>query len=99
MVLGRAGTQSAQKLGADEAAAFSSICGTSRKKKDAYPLSGRPTKAENGATCFAGTEDRVPAVLLNRDVADCCLEHLAKLAQSILRVAEAFRINAVRRKR
>ncbi len=39
---------------------------------------------------FAGTAEPVPAVLLNRDVADCCLEHLAKLACAVLRFASAF---------
>jgi len=32
----------------------------------------------------------VPSVLLNRDVADCCREHLAKLAGIVLRCADAF---------
>jgi hypothetical protein len=39
---------------------------------------------------FAGTADPVPTNLLNRDVGDCCLEHLAKLASAILRFANAF---------
>jgi hypothetical protein len=39
---------------------------------------------------FAGTAERVPTTLLNRDVADCCLDLLAKLAQVMLEVAKAF---------
>jgi hypothetical protein len=39
---------------------------------------------------FSGTVEPVPVSLLNREVADCCLEHLTKLAQAILRVAHAF---------
>lgn len=39
---------------------------------------------------FAGGLTRVPAALLNRDVADCCLEHAAKLAHVVLDFADAF---------
>lgn len=39
---------------------------------------------------FAGTSKAVPAVLLNRDVVDCGREHLAKLAQIVLRFSDRF---------
>jgi len=39
---------------------------------------------------FAGTVDPVPPELLNRDVADCCREHVAKLAALVLRCIDAF---------
>jgi len=39
---------------------------------------------------FAGNSDRVPESLLNRDVADCCHEHVGKLARVILACSEAF---------
>jgi hypothetical protein len=39
---------------------------------------------------FAGTANPVPAELLNRDVVECCREHLAKLACAILACADAF---------
>ena len=39
---------------------------------------------------FAGYESPVPAALLHRDVAECCLEHLSKLARVVLACAEAF---------
>jgi hypothetical protein len=43
---------------------------------------------------FAGTTEPVPAGLLNREIADCCLEHLAKLANLILLFADAFPCHA-----
>lgn len=39
---------------------------------------------------FAGTAKVVPSVLLNRDVVDCGREHLAKLAQVVLRFSDRF---------
>jgi hypothetical protein len=39
---------------------------------------------------FAGTATVVPSVLLNRDVVDCGREHLAKLAQIVLRFSGSF---------
>jgi hypothetical protein len=39
---------------------------------------------------FAGTVDPVPAELLNRDVVDCCREHVAKLAALVLRCIDSF---------
>jgi hypothetical protein len=39
---------------------------------------------------FAGTASPVPDLLLNRDVAECCREHLAKLARLVLACTEAF---------
>ncbi|MFZ6735400.1 hypothetical protein ACO0LG_25995 [Undibacterium sp. Ji42W] len=39
---------------------------------------------------FAGNIDAVPEELLHRDVADCCVEHLSKLAKIVLACAEKF---------
>jgi hypothetical protein len=39
---------------------------------------------------FAGTADPVPAELLNRDVVECCREHVAKLAALLLRCIDNF---------
>lgn len=39
---------------------------------------------------FAGNAEVVPDELLHRDVADCCVEHLSKLAKLILACAEQF---------
>jgi len=78
------------KLGADEAARFFLDLRNFSQKEGRVSVVGASDQGGKWRYMFAGTEDRVPAVLLNRDVADCCLEHLAKLAQSILRVAEAF---------
>jgi hypothetical protein len=43
---------------------------------------------------FAGAADPVPPGLLNREIADCCLEHLAKLADVLLRFADDFPYHA-----
>lgn len=43
---------------------------------------------------FAGNEDRVPSTLLHRDVADCCVEHIAKLAALVLACVERFPFDA-----
>ena len=43
---------------------------------------------------FAGTDGRVPPALLHRDVADCCVEHIAKLATVILACTERFPFHA-----
>lgn len=43
---------------------------------------------------FAGTSKAVPAVLLNRDIIDCCREHLAKLAKVLLRFSNRFPFHA-----
>lgn len=40
--------------------------------------------------CFAGTSEPIPESLRYRNVADCCREHVGKLASLILRTAEAF---------
>ena len=39
---------------------------------------------------FAGNKKSVPAQLLNRDVAECCREHLSKLAAIVLAFADTF---------
>ena len=39
---------------------------------------------------FAGTSKAVPPSLVNRDIVDCCREHLAKLARLVLRFSDAF---------
>lgn len=39
---------------------------------------------------FAGTETVVPGELLQRDVADCCIEHVSKLARLILACVDRF---------
>jgi hypothetical protein len=78
------------KLGADTAARFFLELRNFSQKEGSVSIVGTSDESRKWRYMFAGTAEPVPAVLLNRDVADCCLEHLAKLAQSILRVTEAF---------
>lgn len=47
---------------------------------------------------FAGGALPVPSVLLNRDVVDCCREHLSKLARMVLRFSEHFPFNSCPRR-
>lgn len=39
---------------------------------------------------FAGNAERVPPELVNRDVAECCRQHVAKLAAVVISCSEAF---------
>lgn len=47
---------------------------------------------------FAGNEDPVPSQLLQRDIAECCREHLGKLATIILAFADAFPLHSCPRR-
>lgn len=78
------------KLGADCAARFFLELRNFSQKQGRVSIVGTSNQDRGWRYMFAGTAEPVPAVLLNRDVADCCLEHLAKLAQTVLRAAEAF---------
>jgi hypothetical protein len=78
------------KLGEDEAARFLLELRNFSQKQGRVSIVGTSDDAGKWRFMFAGTLEAVPATLLNRDVADCCLEHLAKLARAILRFAQAF---------
>ncbi len=83
-------TADRSKLGADAAARFFLELRNFSQKQGRVSIVGTSDENRKWRYMFAGTAEPVPAVLLKRDVADCCLEHLAKLAQAILRFAEAF---------
>jgi hypothetical protein len=78
------------KLGEDEAARFFLELRNFSQKQGRVSVLGTSDDAGRWRFMFAGTVEPVPATLLHRDVADCCLEHLAKLARAILRFAQAF---------
>lgn len=78
------------KLANDEAALFFLELRNFSQKEGRVSVVGTRSDDRKWRFMFAGTVEPVPAVLLNRDVADCCLEHLGKLAQAVLRFAEAF---------
>ena len=48
--------------------------------------------------CFAGTSEPIPESLRHRNIADCCREHVAKLASLTLRTAETFPFHSCPRK-
>jgi hypothetical protein len=77
-------------LGADEAARFFLELRNFSQKEGRVSIVGGADRDGRPHYLFAGTSEPVPSVLLNREVADCCLEHLAKLARAILRFAKAF---------
>ena len=64
------------------------------QKKGRVSLVGIPVHDDGGRSFwsyrFAGNEDRVPSQILQRDVAECCREHLSKLAAVVLACAAAF---------
>jgi hypothetical protein len=78
------------RLGADPAARFFLELRNYSQKQGPVSIVGMSDENRKWRHMFAGTAEPVPSVLLHRDVADCCLEHLAKLAQAILRAADAF---------
>jgi hypothetical protein len=82
------------KLGADAAARFFLELRNFSQKQGRVSIVGTSDQDRKWRYMFAGTAEPVPAVLLNRDVADCCLEHLAKLAGAVLRAAEAFQYHS-----
>lgn len=82
------------KLGNDEAARFFLELRNYSQKQGRVSIVGSCDDGKKWRFMFAGTAEPVPTALLNRDVADCCLEHLAKLARAILRVTEAFPYNS-----
>lgn len=77
-------------LGADEAARFFLELRNFSQEEGRVSIVGGADRDKKRRYMFVGTAEPVPSALLNRDVADCCLEHLAKLAQAILRFAHAF---------
>lgn len=87
------------KLGADAAARFFLELRNFSQKEGPVSLVGMSDQSRKWRFTFAGTAEPVPANLLNRDVADCCLEHLAKLAQAILKSHRHSLTTVARRRR
>lgn len=81
-------------LGSDQAARFFLKMRNFSQKEGRISLvgsgSGRSGKMVRWTYQFAGTSEKVPAQLLKRDVADCCVEHVGKLARVVLACAERF---------
>jgi len=80
-----------QVLSKDEAARFFlELRNFSQKQGPISLVSVQSSKSKRWTFMFTGTDDPVPRALFCRDVADCCREHLGKLAQVLLRCTEAF---------
>ncbi len=81
-------------LGADPAARFFLKMRNFSQKEGKISLVGSassgPGKVTRWTYRFAGTSERVPLQLLKRDVADCCMEHVGKLARVVLACTERF---------
>lgn len=81
-------------LGADSAARFFLELRNFSQKQGPISTVGGSDSFGRRYFMFAGTAEPVPVSLLYRDVADCCLEHVAKLARVVLRFAEKFPFHA-----
>lgn len=77
-------------LSRDPAAAFFLKLRNFSQKEGRISLVGGSLSAGRWSYRFAGNAERVPPALLNRDVADCCHEHVAKLSRIVLACAEVF---------
>ncbi len=80
-------------LSADPAARFFLQLRNYSQKEGRISLVGAFIGSESGGYWsfrFAGNEARVPDSLLNRDVSECCKEHVAKLANIFLACTDQF---------
>jgi hypothetical protein len=80
-------------LAGDAAAAFFLKLRNFSQKEGRISLVGGSLSSGKGRRWsyrFAGNADRVPPALLHRDLADCCHEHVAKLARIVLACTDAF---------
>ena len=72
---------------------FKSLRNRSQKRGRIF-LVGAPRRHADGTLVwiyrFVGNDEGVPASLIYRDVVDCCLEHVAKLATIVLDFANEF---------
>jgi len=78
------------ELGKDSAARFFRDLRNYSQKEGRISLVGSRKGDGTWFHMIAGTAEVVPNSLLHRPIDDCCLEHLAKLAQLILRCAGRF---------
>jgi len=85
--------QQRQALRADEAATFFVDLRNFSQKEGRVSVVGSASR-RNGRSCwsyrFGGGNETVPEELLHRDVAECCREHLAKLARVVLACRDQF---------
>lgn len=82
-----------KQLADDAAAAFFQSLRNFSQKEGRVSLVGTksiPGPRGRWTYRFAGNQKRVPPTLLHRDVADCCREHVSKLARIVLDCTEAF---------
>lgn len=80
-------------LARDEAARFFLELRNFSQKEGRVSLVSMPVgrlRRKRWVHYFAGTPERVPAVLLNKDAADCSREHLRKLASIVIGCTEKF---------
>ena len=82
-----------QLLGQDRAARFFLKLRNYSQKEGRISLAGTRIGFGNRRRWtyrFAGTADSVPPELLQRDVTDCCMEHVSKLARVVLACTQQF---------
>ncbi|MGB6008122.1 hypothetical protein [Castellaniella sp.] len=82
-----------QELSRDSAARFFLKLRNFSQKEGRVSLVGTRDPKPGGSHWvfrFAGNSDKVPRELIHRDVDDCCIEHVAKLAALVLKCCERF---------
>ena len=79
-----------RELGGDTAARFFLELRNYSQKEGRVSIVGFSSDMRTWRFMFAPTVETMPQSLLDRSVADCCLEHLAKLAHVILDAAREF---------
>jgi len=85
-------TQKQDELRADPVARFFLLLRNFSQKEGRVSTVGftGPGMGRRWTYRFAGQEPAMPAALYDRDVVECCFEHVAKLARLTLEFAEAF---------
>ncbi len=82
-----------QELSRDSSARFFLKLRNFSQKEGRVSLVGTREPTPRGSRWvfrFAGNSDKVPLNLIHRDIDDCCIEHIAKLAALVLKCCERF---------
>ena len=90
-----------QELSRDNAARFFLKLRNFSQKEGRVSLVGTRVSKLGGSRWvfrFGGNSDKVPPELIHRDVDDCCIEHVAKLATLVLKCCERFPYHASARR-
>lgn len=79
-----------RRLSENSAAKFFLELRNYSQKEGRISFVGSKTHGKQWSYRFTGNSEPVPSELLNRDVAECCHEHVGRLAAAVIACAEAF---------